>query len=1406
VEPSTLRVVHLGTGRIRVHWPRWFQVRSGSLDDVLAAVPGAIGASGNSLTRNLLVVYDETVAGPSDVLDALQRLDVQLGDAVSSDVEAAILDDEDRAAIARGTALLAAAAVGLGVTAARRLLGGGQASPASVVPGVALGLIEDFHVVATEARRPVPGPPPGDFGLKLASVVALAWSRSPLGLALLALTSVRALTAAQARADARRAYARGSTRLVAVRQGDELDVADGARAPLPGIVVAGRGIALDRAGCARAIKPGDSVDAGASLHGSSFRIQVTEAGPSRDGEAPLRRPHSAAGRYELLVTPIAAAAALAVLAVTRSRSAALTTLLVLDPHPAVVGAEVAAESASACLARAGLAVRSTRSWFVRTPDVLIVDGLRPLLHLRADARPELSAGAVTLLRSCREHGVTPLVALAPDVDPAVPEEELRAAGLTIIRTSDLRQEVRARQSAGSLVGVLGDSAASEPSLVSADLGIAVTSGLESLTGIAADLLVPDLEIVDTVLAVARRREQAEHVAVALSIVSSLVGIAWELMGRPRLRQVALETGVASLAAAGFAWWRVQAGSAHRHADARRLADPRPEQWGAPRIEEIIATLATRETGLTSAEASARLRPRPAPRERSAFVAALVEQLRSPMTAALGIGALLSLAMRAAADVGLIGAVVGANATIGAVEEARVGRAVEALEQMGSTTAAVLRDGAPVRVPAAQVVPGDVLLLSPGDRVPADARLIHSRGLQVDEATLTGESLPVEKDALGETPASRVVLEGSDVTVGHARALVFAVGSDSRLGATAAALGMTASPESPLNRRLSRMVRELMPFALGGAGLVVLAGLLRRRPLLGQLAIGASTAIAAVPEGLPLLARIGQTGVGRRLADRNVLVRHLSAVEALGRVDVACVDKTGTLTTGKLTLQVLESADEEATPSQQLSEGLRDLLHAAAIASPRPSSSSAHAHPTDVAVLEAARTCDLEGAVLHERDAEAPFDPARAFHAALLHGRLCVKGSPETVIERCSRERARGRDRPLDAAGRTRLLERVHRLAERGYRVLLVAEGPPEADVEDPRGLAALGLLGIADSLRPGTADAVHRCRKAGVRMIMLTGDHPETAREIARRAGIEADDGRVLTGSEIQSLTDDELADRLQSTSVIARIAPLEKVRVVTSLQSRGHVVAMTGDGVNDAPALRLADVGVAMGRSGTEVARQAADVVLADDDVATLVDALIEGRTFWSNVRRSLGYLLGGNLGEIGFLVGAALVGPSTPITARQILAVNLGSDVLPALALVVEEPRTRDLEQLAREGEAALEAPLRREIVRRGAAIALPSLAAYLLSLRRGTESQSVAYGSIVGAQLAHALEASVGEGALGTNGLQVVGGSVALLAATLLAPPLRAALGLRPLSPFGWVLVGLASGGSVALERALRARSPA
>ncbi|GAC1635476.1 MAG: calcium-translocating P-type ATPase, PMCA-type [Chloroflexota bacterium] len=744
--------------------------------------------------------------------------------------------------------------------------------------------------------------------------------------------------------------------------------------------------------------------------------------------------------------------------------------------------------------------------------------------------------------------------------------------------------------------------------------------------------------------------------------------------------------------------------------------------------------------------------------------------------------------------------IAANALVGAWQERQAGHAVAALERIGSTTARVLRDGEPVTIPTGDVVPGDVLVLAPGDRVAADARIISASGLEVDEAALTGESLPVVKTAEGGTDAGRIVLAGSDVTVGTGLAVVVAVGRRTRMGATAAALAVDETQASPLGVRLNRMLRQLLPIA-GVGGLIVFgSGLLRGQPVLPQLAIAAAIAIASVPEGLPLLAGVGEAAVARRLAKRSALVRRLSAVEALGRVDIACTDKTGTLTEGRLALKVVASVDAEAELAANLSQPLQEVLLAAGVATPHPEAADAMAHPTDVAVSQGAEAAGLVEQLRVRRDAESPFDPTRPFHATIAGGRLSVKGAVEELVPRCDRVRRDGEDRPLDDAGRQELLARAHNLAGRGLRVLMVAAGSPHSATDDPRGLVALGYVGISDPLRAGVPAAVQRCRDAGVRVIMLTGDHPATAHAIARDAGLMDDDGEILTASDIAELQNGELDQRLDRAVVIARVTPLDKLRIVESLQRQGHTVAMTGDGVNDAPALRLADVGVAMGRGGTEVARQAAAVVLADDDFATLVEALVEGRSFWRNIRRALGLLLGGNLGELGLMVGASVLGLSAPLITRQILAVNLVTDVLPSLAVALQPPEHRNLSALSREGTAALDTPLRNDVLRRGGATAGPSLVAYFVMLGSAglPEARSVAFASVVATQLAQTLDAGRSEGNLTRSVFGAVAGSAGLLVAALTVSPLRTFLGLVTPGPLGWVLVAAGSVVSVGLGR--------
>ncbi|HUY99380.1 MAG TPA: cation-transporting P-type ATPase, partial [Thermomicrobiaceae bacterium] len=919
-------------------------------------------------------------------------------------------------------------------------------------------------------------------------------------------------------------------------------------------------------------------------------------------------------------------------------------------------------------------------------------------------RPRLRAGHADLVALCARHGVELGVIERGDREAA--RALARRSGIALVTERHAVAAIRARQRQGKVVAFVSDSAEAAEAFETCDLAIGLSDRRTRLPA-RADVLTPDLGGVTAIVEAGARREAALRDSVALSVASNVFGAGWGFRGTPGVQSASVGVYAASLGALTDGWVRLRGGE-RKVPILTRVAEPRPERWGQRDVDSTLTALGSRAEGLSQPEADTRRRATTARRQHHPVLQALVEQLTSPLTGLLAVGAGVSLLVATPVDVAIIGATIAANVAVGTWQERQAGRAAEALHAMSAPTATVLRDGAPRPVSAHDVVPGDILLLAPGDRVVADARLIESSNLEVDESTLTGESVPVVKAADGPSGESRVVLDGSDVIVGHARAVAVAVGRSTRLGATAAALDLDGTEQSPLGVRLTSLLRQFLPLALAGGLVTAGAGLLRGASPLSQLGIGATIAVAAIPEGLPLLSRVAESAVSRRLVGRGALVRRLGAVEALGRVDVACTDKTGTLTVGRLAAGLVATADRDAPLPGELDPALRHVLRAAALASPPPDAPDITAHPTDVAVVEGAVAAGLGDELRRPRAAESPFESARSFHATLVDGCLYVKGAPETVIARCDRVRHNDGERPLDADGRDRLLARADALAARGLRVLMVAEGPANTRVDDPLHLVASGFLGIRDPLRPDVQDAVRRCHEAGIRVIMLTGDHPETARAIGRQAGLLNGRGEILVGTEIAQLKDGELDERLERATVIARATPLDKVRIVESLRRHGHTVAMTGDGVNDAPALRLADVGVAMGR-GTEVARQAADIVLASDDFSTLVEALVEGRSFWRNIRRALGLLLGGNLGELGLLIGGSVVGFGSPMTTRQILAVNLITDVLPGLAVALQRPEHRNLAGLAREGTTALDTTLRQDVLRRAISSAGPSLVAY-------------------------------------------------------------------------------------------------
>jgi Ca2+-transporting ATPase len=678
-----------------------------------------------------------------------------------------------------------------------------------------------------------------------------------------------------------------------------------------------------------------------------------------------------------------------------------------------------------------------------------------------------------------------------------------------------------------------------------------------------------------------------------------------------------------------------------------------------------------------------------------------------------------------------------NAIMGYVQQSRAQQAVAALQRMSAPKASVVRDGAQQSIPATELVPGDIILVEEGNTVPADARLLHSVALQTAEAALTGESLPVTKDAAAiseEVPLgdqNNMIFSSTSITYGNGRAVVTATGMETQIGRIAKMLNETAVETTPLQKELGRVGRLLGIIVVGIAvvmiaTIIVVENVRGFSAILDVLIFGVALAVAAVPEGLPaVVTAVLSLGV-QRMAQRNAIVRHLAAVETLGSANVIASDKTGTLTKNEMTVRTIITASGRGnftgtgySPEGEIvAEGpgadrsrvaidgaFRTELRRALAVGDRANNAllqerdgcwSVHGDPTEGALIVAARKAGLESDALakrFQRVGEVPFSSERKLmtttHTDAEQDRLLVftKGAPDVLLERCSHELVGEQATPLDAARRANILERNQELAGEALRTLGVAYRslPPsasesgEADERLERELVFAGLIGMIDPPRAEAKQAVALARAAGIRPIMITGDHPVTAAVIA--AELQVSDGRqVRTGAELEKMSNDALRAIVQETSVYARVSPNHKLRLVQALQQTGAIVAMTGDGVNDAPALKTADVGIAMGITGTDVSRQAADIVLADDNFATIVAAVEAGRAVFANIRKFLRYLLASNMGEVmtmffGVLLaehlGLSAREPGTlvlPLLPTQILWINLVTDAAPALALGVE------------------------------------------------------------------------------------------------------------------------------------------
>lgn len=733
-------------------------------------------------------------------------------------------------------------------------------------------------------------------------------------------------------------------------------------------------------------------------------------------------------------------------------------------------------------------------------------------------------------------------------------------------------------------------------------------------------------------------------------------------------------------------------------------------WHTLSSETVMSRLKSAPTGLSRPEAARRLAEY-GPNElqsvhRTSPWTILFAQFKNVLIVILLIATVLSAFLGHPIEAIAIAVIVLFAVLLGFVQEYRADRAIEALRQMAAPTTTALRDGEEVEIAARDLVPGDVILLRAGDKIPADARLIEAVNLQIEEASLTGESVPVEKHAAPLADAELAVGDrrnmayaGTAATYGRGRAIVVATGMSTEFGKIARMLETIDVGRTPLQENLDKVGVVLARAALVVVGIIVALGLLRGQPLLEMLVFGIALAVAVVPEALPAVVTISLAIGVQRMVKRHALMRRLPAVETLGSTSVICSDKTGTLTKDQMTIRKIFSAGQmlEVSGAGYAPDGeflragsvveppgpVMQLLQAGALASDthivRNESDGlwqVKGDPTEGALVVAASKAGLDKADLDgqfPRVKEIPFTSETKRMTTVHDGAgvamACSKGAPEVILASCTRQMTEEGESPLDAGSREAILHAGREMASEALRVLAVASksGPMPEDPESE--MTFLGIVGMIDPPRPEAKAAIQVCQQAGIRPVMITGDHPLTAQAVARELGL-LRSGRVVIGAELEAMSEDDFARDVESIDVYARVSPAHKLRIVTAWQAKGHIVAMTGDGVNDAPALKKAEIGIAMGITGTDVTKEAAAMTLTDDNFASIVAAVEEGRVVFGNIKKYLMYLISSNIGEIGLMAGATLAGLPLPLSAVQILYVNLATDGLPALALAVDPP----------------------------------------------------------------------------------------------------------------------------------------
>lgn len=892
-------------------------------------------------------------------------------------------------------------------------------------------------------------------------------------------------------------------------------------------------------------------------------------------------------------------------------------------------------------------------------------------------------------------------------------------------------------------------------------------------------------------------------------------------------------------------------------------------WHQLTAEEVLQSLDTHpEKGLPAADAAKRLEQK-GPNELTegktvSPVTLFLNQFKDFMVLVLMGATLISGMLGEYLDAITIIAIIIMNGILGFIQEFRAERSLRALKELSAPHAKVLRGGAIEQVPAKELVPGDIILLEAGDRVPADIRWLTANNIYVEESALTGESVPVRKatEALGnpDVPLGdqrNLGFMGTLITMGTATAAVIRTGMDTEMGKIAGLIESTEEMETPLQHRLEQLGKILIIVALALTVLVVVAGILHGQPAYAMFLAGVSLAVAAIPEGLPAIVTIALALGVQRMIKRKAIVRKLPSVETLGCASVICSDKTGTLTQNKMTVthlwlggKLMEVSGEGYTPRGEIRwEGkpadvrkdqmLRRLLQSAALcnnarliqeaAAPAKGKKDKSGEeegewrisgdPTEGALVVLASKAGLSPASLdglYRRVKEFPFDSERKRMSVLLEhqgGRLLfAKGAPDMLLDKCSYILWEDKVIPFTGTLRQKVMAANEGMAKSALRVLGFAykEIKPSERCEDSdaaeQNLVFVGLSGMIDPPRREVREAISTCRKAGIKTVMITGDHQTTAEAIARQLGMLPQNGLVLNGTQLAAMSDEQLEKRVEDIYVYARVSPEHKLRIVKALQKKGHVVAMTGDGVNDAPAIKAADIGISMGINGTDVSKEASALILSDDNFATIVAAIEEGRGIYENIRKFIRYLLASNVGEILTMFLAMMMGMPLPLVPIQILWVNLVTDGLPAMALGVDQAE-KDLMQ--HKPRAAKENIFSRrlgwKIISRGIVIGVCTLGAFWITLQTGPDgdadtlmkAQTVAFATLVAAQLIHVFDCRSSRSIFHRNIFQnkalvfAVLSSLALLLAAMYIDPLQPIFKTVDLGLKEWILALVAAG---------------